>query len=86
MTEDFACVYGWLVWHEGNHPSREVDPNGDDVVRPSVRRPAASVSISASANPRVVQRMIGHASVAMTLDLYADLYDSDLASVAESVT
>jgi integrase len=37
------------------------------------------------ANPKVVQRMLGHASAAMTLDVYADLFDSDLASVAESV-
>ena len=29
--------------------------------------------------------MLGHASAAMTLDVYADLFDSDLASVAESV-
>jgi hypothetical protein len=33
----------------------------------------------------VVQRMLGHASAAMTLDVYADLFDSDLDSVAESV-
>ena len=29
--------------------------------------------------------MLGHASAAMTLDVYADLFDSDLTSVAESV-
>ena len=46
---------------------------------------AASLAISAGANPKVVQRMLGHASAAMTLDVYADLFDSDLASVAESV-
>jgi hypothetical protein len=28
--------------------------------------------------------MLGHASAAMTLDVYADLFDSDLTSVAES--
>jgi hypothetical protein len=33
----------------------------------------------------VVQRTLGHASAAMTLDTYADLFDSDLDSVAESV-
>jgi integrase len=37
------------------------------------------------ANPKVVQRMLGHASAAMTLDVYADLFDSDLDSVAENV-
>jgi hypothetical protein len=29
--------------------------------------------------------MLGHASAAMTLDVYADLFDSDLESVAENV-
>jgi hypothetical protein len=29
--------------------------------------------------------MLGDASATMTLDVYADLFDSDLASVAESV-
>ena len=37
------------------------------------------------ANPKIVQRMLGHASAAMTLDVYADLFDSDLDTVAESV-
>lgn len=51
----------------------------------SLRHTAASLAISAGANPKVVQRMLGHASAAMTLDVYADLFDSDLATVAESV-
>ena len=50
-----------------------------------LRHTAASLAISAGANPKVVQRMLGHASAAMTLDVYADLFDSDLSSVAESV-
>jgi hypothetical protein len=29
--------------------------------------------------------MLGHASAAMTLDVYADLFDSDLESVADRV-
>jgi hypothetical protein len=29
--------------------------------------------------------MVGHASAAMTLDTYADLFDADLDTVAESV-
>lgn len=50
-----------------------------------LRHTAASLAISAGANPKVVQRMLGHASAAMTLDVYTDLFDSDLSSVAESV-
>jgi len=34
------------------------------------------------ANVMTVQRMLGHASAAMTLDLYADLFDDDLEAVA----
>jgi hypothetical protein len=30
--------------------------------------------------------MLGHASAAMTLDIYADLLDSDLDSVAQNVS
>ena len=50
-----------------------------------LRHTAASLAIHAGANPKVVQRMLGHASAAMTLDVYADLFESDLDSVAESV-
>jgi integrase len=45
-----------------------------------------SLAISAGANPKVVQRMVGHASAAMTLDVYADLFDTDLGTVAENVS
>jgi integrase len=31
----------------------------------------------------VVARMLGHASAAMTLDVYVDLFDSDLDTVAD---
>ena len=51
----------------------------------ALRHTAASLAISAGANPKVVQRMLGHASAAMTLDVYADLFESDLEAVAENV-
>ena len=50
-----------------------------------LRHTAASLAISARANPKVVQRMLGHASAAMTLDVYADLFESDVDTVAENV-
>ncbi|QWT25450.1 integrase [Subtercola sp. PAMC28395] len=43
---------------------------------------AASLAISAGANVKAVQRMLGHASAAVTLDVYSDLFDSDLDSVS----
>ena len=39
-------------------------------------------SISAGANVKAVQRMLGHAKASMTLDTYADLFDTDLDAVA----
>jgi integrase len=61
------------------------DPVFPRVTAHALRHTAASLAISAGANPKVVARMLGHASAAMTLDVYADLFDSDLTSVAESV-
>lgn len=48
-----------------------------------LRHTAASLAISSGANVKVVQRMLGHKSAAMTLDTYADLFDDDLDDVAE---
>jgi integrase len=39
-------------------------------------------AMSAGANVKAVQRMLGHACAAMTLDVYADLFDDDLEAVA----
>jgi integrase len=48
-----------------------------------LRHTAASMAISAGANVKAVQRMLGHASAAMTLDTYADLFDDDLDAVSD---
>lgn len=48
----------------------------------SLRRTAASLAISAGATVRSVQRMLGLASAAMTLDVCSDLFDDDLDAVA----
>lgn len=50
-----------------------------------LRHTAASLAISAGANVKAVQRMLGHASAAMTLDVYADLFDDDLDGVAAAL-
>ncbi|TFB87423.1 site-specific integrase [Cryobacterium algoricola] len=47
-----------------------------------LRHTAASLAVSVGANVKSVQRMLGHASAAMTLDIYADLFDADLDAVA----
>ena len=50
-----------------------------------LRHTAASLAISAGANVKAVQRMLGHASAAMTLDTYADLFEDDLDAVASAL-
>lgn len=47
-----------------------------------LRHTTASLAVSAGANVKAVQRMLGHKSAAMTLDTYADLFDDDLEAVA----
>jgi integrase len=62
---------------------QKADPTFPRVTAHALRHTAASLAISAGANPKLVQRMLGHASAAMTLDVYADLFESDLDSVAK---
>ena len=50
-----------------------------------LRHTAASLAVSAGANAKTVQRMLGHKSAALTLDTYADLFDSDLDEVASRI-
>ena len=47
-----------------------------------LRHTAASLAVSAGANVKAVQRMLGHASAAMTLDVYSGLFDDDIDGVA----
>jgi integrase len=54
-----------------------------DLTPHELRHTAASLAVSAGANVKVVQRMLGHASAAMTLDIYADLFDTDLDDVGD---
>lgn len=51
-----------------------------------LRHTAASLAVSAGVNVKALQRMLGHASAAMTLDVYADLFDDDLEAVASALS
>ena len=57
----------------------------DPMTLHDLRHTAASLAISSGANVKAIQRMLGHASAAMTLDIYADLFDDDLDAVAEAL-
>ena len=50
-----------------------------------LRHTAASLAVQAGANVKVLQRMLGHAKASMTLDVYADLFDTDLDEVVAAL-
>jgi integrase len=62
-----------------------VTPEFPTVTPHDLRHTAASLAISAGANVKAVQRMLGHAKASMTLDVYADLFDDDLDDVAANL-
>jgi integrase len=75
------------AWRNANFRSRRFDKAvaaaGLQSLTPhELRHTAASLAVQAGANVKAIQRMLGHQSAAMTLDVYADLFDSDLESVA----
>lgn len=77
---------GWL--RSNNFKRRTYDPAvaaarlPDDLWVHDLRHTAASLAISAGASVKSVQRMLGHASAKITLDVYAGLFDQDLDDVA----
>jgi integrase len=68
-------VSGWFAKAVTEAGIPRITPHG-------LRHTAASLAVSAGANVKAVQKMLGHASATMTLDLYADLFDDDLEAVA----
>jgi integrase len=42
------------------------------------------LAVSSGANVKVVQRQLGHKSASMTLDVYSDLFDTDMDAVAQA--
>lgn len=71
---------GW--WARAVRACQEVDADFPRLTPHDLRHTAASLAISAGANVKAVQAMLGHASATMTLDTYADLFDDDLEAVA----
>jgi len=62
---------------------QESDETFPRITPHDLRHTAASLAVSAGANVKAVQRMLGHAKASMTLDVYADLFDDDLDVVAD---
>ncbi|MEX1079818.1 MAG: tyrosine-type recombinase/integrase [Homoserinimonas sp.] len=74
---------GW--WVAALRNAQLEDDTFPKVTRHDLRHTAASLAVSAGANVKAVQRMLGHASAAMTLDVYADLFDDDLDAVGAAL-
>lgn len=64
---------------------QRADDTFPDITPHDLRHSAASLAVSAGANVKAVQRMLGHAKASMTLDVYTDLFDDDLDSVADNL-
>lgn len=65
-------------WFEGATKRAKVQK----ITPHDLRHTAASLAISAGVNVLALQRMLGHQSAKVTLDTYADLFDTDLDAVA----
>lgn len=79
---------GGGVLRNTNFRRRVFDPAAASVglknVTPhTLRHTAASLAIASGASVKAVQRMLGHASAAMTLDVYAGLFSADLDALGE---
>jgi integrase len=57
----------------------------DGVTPHGLRDTTASLYISAGTPPKVVQRILGHGSIAITLDLYGHLYPDEMDTWATSL-
>jgi integrase len=75
------------VLRSGNFRRRVFDPAAkvaelNDLSPHDLRHTAASLLVASRANVKAVQRMLGHASAAMTLDVCSGLFDDDLGALA----
>jgi integrase len=75
------------AWRNPNFRRRRFDPAGEAAGLPPMRihdleHTAASLAVQAGVNVKAVQRMLAHGLAAMTLDVYADLFDTDPEDVA----
>lgn len=69
---------------------RWFDPAAEEIGVPGLtphelRHTCASLAISAGANVKAVQRLLGHETASMTLDEYGHLYSDDLTNVAKAL-
>lgn len=73
-----------------NFRRRVFTPAAERIGKPGLvphdlRDTAASLAISSGASIKAVQRMLGHASAKMTLDVYGSLFEEDLEALADQL-
>lgn len=79
-------LIGKKTWfHGARDRAMADDPDFPRVTVHGLRHVAAGLLVSAGASVKVVQRQLGHSSAAMTLDVYADLFDGELDAVADAM-
>lgn len=76
--------------HDGWFDRAVVAAVAEDATMPGVtthdlRHTAASLAISAGADVKAVQRMLGHKSAAINLETYSDLFEDDLDAVGAAL-
>jgi len=69
-----ARMTSWSPHRRGRSPVRQFRRQTFG----SQLRRTASLLVASGANVKAVQRMLGHALAAMTLDVYSGLFDDDL--------
>ncbi len=87
-SDDLVTSPEGAVLRSGNFRRRFFDPAAtaaglEDLTPHDLRHTAASLLVASGAHVKAVQRMLGHASAAMTLDVYSGLFDDDLSALAE---
>ncbi|WP_018178749.1 site-specific integrase [Jongsikchunia kroppenstedtii] len=80
-------VGGWRkrVYRPAVERCQAKDEDFPKVTVHDLRATAVSLAISAGANVKAIQRMVGHASAAVTLDVYASLFSDDLEQVSDAL-
>ena len=69
---------GWFVGAAKRAKVAHISPH-------DLRHACASIAISSGVNVLALSRMLGHQSAKVTLDVYADLFDSDLDAAAAAI-
>jgi integrase len=69
---------GWFAGAVRRAKVRKITPH-------DLRHTCASISIFSGVNVLALSRMLGHQSAKVTLDTYADLFDTDLDAVAAAL-